>query len=944
MPERNIDVRVRLKGADQFKSGMKQVEGGLSGFGGWLDVTKGILGSQVIQRGLDALVRTMKQSVDAAIQFESAAASLQKTAQLSDTALGNMEEQIMDLSERVPMTSTEIAELADTVAHLGLDEKQILPFTEVMIALGTATDMTAEQAATALAQLANVMHTTTDDYERLGSTIFELGRTSATTESAITEMATRMAGAASLVGMSEADALAYAAALSSIGVEAASGATSIQKMATRFELLTATGSDELEQFAQVAGMSAQEFTKAWQADPANTLAAFIDGLGAVNASGGSAINVLSELGITEVRLTRNIAGLAAAGDLLDRSLNTSRAAWEDNTALAEATGIAYGTTAAKMQMAQNAIENAQIAAGGNLKETALAIKELEAGAAKALRDAIMDNSLPKQLDELNAKYDETGASIANARDQAINLVDALAGLGDPAELDTAGMEQFEAIMGGLMQILPGVADLYDETTHTITGGAEALKDYAEQQYQIANSANEVQRSSEALEAYSAKQEKLTELRQQQALALAELQDAEREYYALVDRGASEQELTYSAEYERLMAADKAYSDVSKAVNECSGHLEQYAYIAEDAVAASESLSTAVSGASEGADAEAQAVEKLMGRLELYDQQAQEIANDYTAALEEAKTNVDKLFSRWNVGLYGPDKDTKPTMHNMLEDVDSQIAYVEKYQEMLEKAKELGLSQDIISELSDGSTQSFGELEAIVQDNGKSIDELNAKYEAAQAAKATFEESLAAAASDVTARTAEVETAVTNMVSNADQSTGAYSAAAGTIQAMIDGIDAKLGTLSSKVSEVNALNAQLAGAGSGGGGGDGSHAAGLSYVPFDGYLAQLHRGEMVLTALEARAWRAEQYANYGMIQSIESYHPAESGANSYAPNLAADIASGVGAVMSQAVERIAKRPTVLKVDGKTLASSTADYEAVAQNKRNKRYARGYGAGR
>ena len=494
------------------------------------------------------------------------------------------------------------------------------------------------------------------------------------------------------------------------------------------------------------------------------------------------------------------------------------------------------------------------------------------------------------------------------------------------------------------QILPGVAELYDETTHTINGGTEALKDYAEQQYEIANSANEVQRSSEALEAYSAKQEKLTELRQQQALALAELKDAEEEYYALVDSGASEQELTYSAEYERLMAADKAYSDVSKAVNECSGHLEQYSYIADDAVAASESLSTAVQGASEGADAEAQAVEKLMGRLQLYDQQAQEIANDYTAALEEAKTNVDKLFSRWNVGLYGPDKDTKPTMHNMLEDVDSQIAYVEKYQEMLEKAKELGLSQDIISELSDGSTQSFGELEAIVQDNGKSIDELNAKYEAAQAAKATFEESLAAAASDVTARTAEVETAVANMVTNADQSSGAYAAAAGTIQGMIDGIDAKLGALSSKVSEVNALNAQLAGGGSGGGGGDGSHAAGLSYVPFDGYLAQLHRGEMVLTALEARAWRAEQYANYGMIQSIESYHPAEGSANSYAPNLAADIASGVGAVMTQAVERIARRPTVLKVDGKTLADTSADYEAAAQNKRNRRYARGYGAGR
>lgn len=43
----------------------------------------------------------------------------------------------------------------------------------------------------------------------------------------------------------------------------------------------------------------------------------------------------------------------------------------------------------------------------------------------------------------------------------------------------------------------------------------------------------------------------------------------------------------------------------------------------------------------------------------------------------------------------------------------------------------------------------------------------------------------------------------------------------------------------------------------GGGVDGSHASGLSYVPFDGYLARLHRGEAVLTAAEAAAYRSGQ---------------------------------------------------------------------------------------
>lgn len=39
----------------------------------------------------------------------------------------------------------------------------------------------------------------------------------------------------------------------------------------------------------------------------------------------------------------------------------------------------------------------------------------------------------------------------------------------------------------------------------------------------------------------------------------------------------------------------------------------------------------------------------------------------------------------------------------------------------------------------------------------------------------------------------------------------------------------------------------------GSGVDGSHASGLSYVPFDGYIAELHKGERVLTASEARGY-------------------------------------------------------------------------------------------
>ena len=52
-----------------------------------------------------------------------------------------------------------------------------------------------------------------------------------------------------------------------------------------------------------------------------------------------------------------------------------------------------------------------------------------------------------------------------------------------------------------------------------------------------------------------------------------------------------------------------------------------------------------------------------------------------------------------------------------------------------------------------------------------------------------------------------------------------------------------------------VNVNVNSSGNSAGGVDGNHASGLNYVPFDGYLARLHRGEAVLTAAEASVYRS-----------------------------------------------------------------------------------------
>lgn len=298
-----------------------------------------------------------------AIEFESAITGVYKTVDGTPEQLAQISDEVKDLALNIPATTTEIAAVAEAAGQLGIATENVMAFSEVMINLGEATNLTSDEAASALAKFTNITGTQASEYENLGSTIVALGNNFATTEKDIVAMSTRMASAGTLAGMTESDILALAASLSSVGIEADAGGSSMSTLISKMQLAVETGNEQLEQFASVAGLSADEFTKKWGEDAAQALYAFIAGLQDTERNGMSATAVLDDMGITEIRLSNAIKALSNNSDSLGQALTFANGAWEENTALATEANTRYATLESKLGMTKNAANNLSIAVG-----------------------------------------------------------------------------------------------------------------------------------------------------------------------------------------------------------------------------------------------------------------------------------------------------------------------------------------------------------------------------------------------------------------------------------------------------------------------------------------------------------------------------------------------------------------------------------------------------
>lgn len=93
-----------------------------------------------------------------------------------------------------------------------------------------------------------------------------------------------------------------------------------------------------------------------------------------------------------------------------------------------------------------------------------------------------------------------------------------------------------------------------------------------------------------------------------------------------------------------------------------------------------------------------------------------------------------------------------------------------------------------------------------------------------------------------------------------------------IGGVVDAAQNIWGRVSSIFSQKQSVSVEVSGAS--GGAVDGSHAGGLDRVPFDGYIAKLHKDEAVLTASEAAVYRSQGLDAAGPVEAPQSFFTNE----------------------------------------------------------------------
>ena len=283
-----------------------------------------------------AIMIAGRYAIQAAKDIDSSYRDMRKTVNGTEEEFEHLKDAALEFSETHVTTASTILDIEAMGGQLGIQAKNLEAFAEVISNLEIATDIEAEDMAKYVGQLSNIMRDINQDdtaeYTRnitsFSDALVRLGNNSAAQESSIMKVMMRIASLGTISGFTTPQLLAISTAVAATGQGCEAAGTAISKTFSNIEAAVGAGGDTLQAFADVAGMSAQEFADAWNNDPLKAFDAFIAGLKGIDEAGGSVDNTLRSLKINSVRQKQALEGLVTTYDVMQDSLRMSQDAWD----------------------------------------------------------------------------------------------------------------------------------------------------------------------------------------------------------------------------------------------------------------------------------------------------------------------------------------------------------------------------------------------------------------------------------------------------------------------------------------------------------------------------------------------------------------------------------------------------------------------------------------
>lgn len=452
-------------------------------------------------------------------------------------------------------------------------------------------------------------------------------------------------------------------------------------------------------------------------------------------------------------------------------------------------------------------------------------------------------------------YNSTTSSIKEQELGTLALTQRLGELASQNSQTTASYTEMKAIIDQLNADVPGLGLTYDGVTESVDATVEAIKKAAKAQADSEYKAEQQQTYVDLLKEQSS-------LEQQIAEAEANL-DAERQR-----RGMYQDDVTGDW-VKGIWTEDSPWIAWTSDIDEYKKSLEEL----QAAYDENQQTLSDIEGEWRGV---AQAVEDAQNQTVTYDEAVSMATSSAQSALDELTAAYDKAYQSaresidGQIGLFDTMKTSSElSVSDMEKAMQSQTDYLNLYSENLKKAAEYGLDDGLIKSLSDGSEESAGYINAIIQNieklggstegmpaaASKFVDEFNSKFEETTKAKDAFADSVAKMETDFDEKMGEIEQTMVGTVEKMEMTDEAAAAAKATIEAYCNAIRSMTGEAGSAAQAVaNAAAAHLSTTPSTTVSG---HANGTLSAPEDVYIAGEEGPELIVGARGSEVFPAQE---------------------------------------------------------------------------------------